>query len=107
GRAFSSLTARGGGLPVGVMTLPQSGRLDGGEQPQGLPDECAQRLRDVTVFPPAFGIELLLGCGDKGGWWFGLHPTVETTSPLAQKVSLLQLRLRPPNGRVTQSRMSP
>jgi hypothetical protein len=27
-----------------VMTLPQSGRLDGGEQPQGLPDARAQRL---------------------------------------------------------------
>jgi hypothetical protein len=27
-----------------VMTLPQSGRLDGGEQPQGLPDVRAQRL---------------------------------------------------------------
>src|SRR5437016_4668408 len=42
------------------MTLPQSGRLDGGEQPQGLPDERAQRLLDVTVFIPALGIELLL-----------------------------------------------
>src|SRR5262249_17309163 len=27
-----------------VMTLPQSGRLDGSEQPQGLPDARAQRL---------------------------------------------------------------
>jgi uncharacterized membrane protein YkvA (DUF1232 family) len=27
-----------------VMTLPQSGRLDGGEQPQGLPDARAPRL---------------------------------------------------------------
>jgi hypothetical protein len=32
-------------VPVrAVMTLPQSGRLDGGEQPQGLPDARAQRL---------------------------------------------------------------
>src|SRR5438309_1698243 len=42
------------------MTLPQSGRLDGGEQPQGLPDERAQRLLDVTVFIPPFAIEFLL-----------------------------------------------
>ena len=33
-----------------VMTLPQSGRLDGGEQPQGLPDARAQRLFAATVF---------------------------------------------------------
>ncbi len=42
------------------MTLPQSGRLDGGEQPQGLPDARAQRLFEVTVFIPALGIELFL-----------------------------------------------
>jgi hypothetical protein len=42
------------------MTLPQSGRLDGGEQPQGLPDERAQRLLAVTVFIPALDSELLL-----------------------------------------------
>src|SRR5262249_21220166 len=38
----------------------QSGRLDGGEQPQGLPDTRAQRLFAVTVFIPALGIELFL-----------------------------------------------
>ena len=43
------------------MTLPQSGRLDGGEQPQGLPDARAQRLLAVTVFIPALDSELLLG----------------------------------------------
>jgi hypothetical protein len=42
------------------MTLPQSGRLDGGEQPQGLPDARAPRLFKVTVFIPAGDIELLL-----------------------------------------------
>jgi len=42
------------------MTLPQSGRLDGGEQPQGLPDARAQRLFAVTVLIPALGIELCL-----------------------------------------------
>jgi hypothetical protein len=42
------------------MTLPQSGRLDGGEQPQGLPDERAQRLFAATVFIPALDSELLL-----------------------------------------------
>ncbi len=42
------------------MTLPQSGRLDGGEQPQGLPDARAQRLFNVTVFIPALDFELLL-----------------------------------------------
>src|SRR5215831_13007948 len=42
------------------MTLPQSGRLDGGEQPQGLPDERAPPLFEVTIFVPALGIELLL-----------------------------------------------
>ena len=42
------------------MTLPQSGRLDGSEQPQGLPDTRAQRLLKVTVFIPAWGIALLL-----------------------------------------------
>jgi hypothetical protein len=43
-----------------VMTLPQSGRLDGGEQPQGLPDARAQRLFEVTFCIPALGIELFL-----------------------------------------------
>ena len=42
------------------MTLPQSGRLDGGEQPQGLSDERAQRLLAGTVFIPALDSELLL-----------------------------------------------
>ena len=42
------------------MTLPQSGRLDGGEQPQGLPDARAQRLLAVTVCIPALDIKLLL-----------------------------------------------
>ena len=42
------------------MTLPQSGRLDGGEQPQGLPDARAQRLFAATVFLPAWDIKLLL-----------------------------------------------
>ena len=45
---------------VVVMTLPQSGRLDGGEQPQGLPDTRVPRLFKVTVFIPAMDIELLL-----------------------------------------------
>src|SRR5262252_6780058 len=43
------------------MTPPQSGGLDGGEQPQGLPDARAQRLFEVTVFIPALGIALFLG----------------------------------------------
>ena len=42
------------------MTLPQSGRLDGGEQPQGLPDARAQRLFAATVFLLALDIKLLL-----------------------------------------------
>jgi hypothetical protein len=42
------------------MTLPQSGRLDGGEQPQGLPDARAQRFLAATVFLPALDIKLLL-----------------------------------------------
>jgi len=42
------------------MTLPQSGRLDGGEQPQGLPEARAPRLFAVTVFIPAWGSELFL-----------------------------------------------
>ena len=42
------------------MTLPQSGKLDGGEQPQGLPDARVQRLFAVTVFIPALEIERLL-----------------------------------------------
>ena len=42
------------------MTLPQSGRLDGGEQPQGLPDARAQRLFKGTVFLSALGIALFL-----------------------------------------------
>src|SRR5215813_11597048 len=45
---------------VVVMTLPQSGRLDGSEQPQGLPDARAPRLFKVTVFIPAVAIKLLL-----------------------------------------------
>src|SRR5215471_10582065 len=45
---------------VAVMTLPQSGRLDGSEQPQGLPDARAPRLFKVTVFIPAVAIKLLL-----------------------------------------------
>ncbi len=32
GRAFSSLTARGGGLPIGIMYYPQSGQFDEGPQ---------------------------------------------------------------------------
>src|SRR5262249_5348502 len=43
-----------------VMTLPQSGRLGGREQPQGLPDARAPRLFKVTVFIPAVAIKLLL-----------------------------------------------
>ena len=43
-----------------VMTPPQSGGLDGGEQPQGLPDAYTQRLFNVTVFIPAVDSELLL-----------------------------------------------
>ena len=42
------------------MTLPQNGRLDGGEQPQGLPDERAQRLLAGTIFIPSLDSELLL-----------------------------------------------
>ena len=42
------------------MTLPQSGRLDSSEQPQGLPDAHAPRLFEGTVFIPAVDIELLL-----------------------------------------------
>jgi hypothetical protein len=42
------------------MTLPQSGRLDGGEQPQGLPEARAQRRFAATVFLPALDIKLLL-----------------------------------------------
>jgi len=42
------------------MTLPQSGRLDGGEQPQGLPEARAQRLFADTVFIPALDSETLL-----------------------------------------------
>ena len=42
------------------MTLPQSGRLDGGEQPQGLPDGGVPRLFAVTVFLPSLGIALFL-----------------------------------------------
>ena len=42
------------------MTPPQSGGLDGGEQPQGLPDARAQRLFAATVFLPAWDIKLLL-----------------------------------------------
>jgi len=44
----------------GVMTLPQSGRLDGGEQPQGLPDARVPRLFKATVSIPAVDSELLL-----------------------------------------------
>jgi hypothetical protein len=44
----------------GVMTLPRSGRLNGDEQPQGLPDARVPRLFKVTVFIPAVDIELLL-----------------------------------------------
>jgi hypothetical protein len=42
------------------MTPPQSGGLDDGEQPQGLPDARAQRLFAVTVCIPALDIEPLL-----------------------------------------------
>ena len=42
------------------MTPPQSGGLDSGEQPQGLPDARAQRLFAVAVFILALGIELFL-----------------------------------------------
>ena len=42
------------------MTLPQSGRLDGGEQPQGLPEARAPRLFAVTVFIPGLDSELFL-----------------------------------------------
>ena len=42
------------------MTVLQSGRLDGSEQPQGLPDARVQRLFAVTVFIPALDSELLL-----------------------------------------------
>ena len=42
------------------MTPPQSGGLDGREQPQGLPDARAQRLFNVTVCIPAWDIELPL-----------------------------------------------
>ena len=42
------------------MTLPQSGRLDGGEQPQGLPDGRVPRLFAVTVCIPAWDSELFL-----------------------------------------------
>jgi hypothetical protein len=48
------------------MTLPQSGRLDGGEQPQGLPDERAQRLLAGTIFIPALDSELPLMGRDYG-----------------------------------------
>jgi hypothetical protein len=47
-------------MPDKVMTPPQSGGLDGGEQPQGLPDAYTQRLFNVTVFIPAVDSELLL-----------------------------------------------
>jgi hypothetical protein len=42
------------------MTPPQSGGLDGGEQPQGLPEACAQRLCEVPVFIPAWDSALRL-----------------------------------------------
>ena len=48
------------------MSLPQSGRLDGGEQPQGLPDERAQRLLAGTIFIPALDSELPLMGRDYG-----------------------------------------
>jgi hypothetical protein len=40
-----------------VMTLPQSGRLDGGEQPQGLPGERAEPYSKPGHFMPTFGVE--------------------------------------------------
>src|SRR4029434_46565 len=57
---FMCSDCRDGQVLTLVMTLPQSGRLDGGEQPQGLPDERAQRLFAATVFIPALDSELLL-----------------------------------------------
>ena len=44
-RGFRALHHKSGYVAdESVMTLPQSGRLDGSEQPQGLPDAHAQRL---------------------------------------------------------------
>jgi hypothetical protein len=82
------------------MTLPQSGRLDGSEQPQGLPDARAPRLFKVTVFIPAVAIKLLLVAAltAQGS---SAHPTMETAYPLAQKVSLWPWRWRPPHCRAT------
>ena len=68
------------------MTLPQSGRLDGGEQPQGLPDARAPRLFAVTVCIPAVDIALRL-VGLSRRLCSASHPTVEPVYPLAQKVS--------------------
>jgi len=43
------------------MTLPQSGRLDGGEQPQGLPGQPAESSSDGGRFLLAQSVERLFG----------------------------------------------
>ena len=75
------------------MTLPQSGRLDGGEQPQGLPDARAQPSSSLPCW--ASSCSWL-----RREWRMGSssHPTVETAYPLAQQVAPLPWRWRPPYG---------
>ena len=82
------------------MTPPQSGGLDGGEQPQGLPEARAPRLCAVTVSIPAGDIELLLGAARTA-------PVCFCTSPHGDRIpshpegSPLPWRWRPPNCRAT------
>src|SRR4029450_2230488 len=83
-----------------VITLPQSGRLDDGEQPQGLPDARAPRLFAVTVCIPAVDITLRL-VGFSRRLCSASHPPVETVYSLAQKVAPWPWRWRPPSCRAT------
>ena len=79
------------------MTPPQSGGLDGGEQPQGLPDARAQRLFAVTVFIPALDSALLLGAEITAQVLCFTSHRGDRIPSLARKVARLPWPWRPPH----------
>src|SRR5262249_38891364 len=83
-----------------VMTLPQSGRLDGGEPPHGLPDERAPRLLAVTVFIPALGIARLL-VADRTAHWLFFKAHRGNRLPSRPERFAVDMALAPPHCRAT------
>src|SRR5262245_59546393 len=80
------------------MTPPQSGGLDGGEQPQGLPDARAPQLFEVTIFIPALDTELLLVAVRTAHVLFFTSPRGDRI-PSRPEGSPLSWRCRPPHCR--------